>query len=159
MQMSVTFANLKAFALCLGMAVTVVASSAPFAQAETVKENPTVAKVPGDTPATAAPNLLTPEMSDQGAFDQAVAADSSAALIMFLARNPDTVQAPEARQLLAARKTPDSRMVTQSVAGGDADVVGAFDAARLAGTAEGWDAFMALHGGHPLSAQVQYFKP
>jgi len=157
--MSVTFVNLPLLALSAGVALTVVAGSAFAAETETVEENPTLAQTPGDQPAISPPYFLTPEMSDQLAFEQAIAADNSAALIMFLARNPDTKQVTEVRQLLAARKTPDNLVVIEAVAAGDAEVVRAFDAARLAGNRESWDAFMKLHGGHPLAAQVQYFMP
>lgn len=157
--MSVRFVNLPLLTLSAGLALSAVAGFASTAKATTVEENPEVAQNPGDQPATSPPYFLTPEMSDQLAFEQAVAAGSSAALIMFLARNPEAKQTTEARQLLAARRTPDSSQATEAVAYTDADVVRAFDAARLAGTREGWDAFMKLHGGHPLSAQVQYFMP
>lgn len=157
--MSITFVNLPLWALSAAVALTAVAGCAPNATAATVEENPTVAQNQGDQPAIAAPNFLTPEMSDQLAFEQAVAAGNSAALIMFLARNPDTKQAPEVRQLLAARSTPDNRTVTEAVAAGDAEVVSAFDTARLTGTRDSWDTFLKRHGGHPLAAQVQYFMP
>ncbi len=157
--MSVTFVNMRLLALSAGLALTAVAGFAPIAMTETVEEDPAVAQNPTDQPAVSAPYLLTPEMSDQLAFEQAVAAGSSAALIMFLARNPDTAQATEVRQLLTARRTPDDLVVIEAVAGGDAEVVSAFDTARLSGTRAGWDAFMKRHAGHPLSAQVQYFMP
>jgi hypothetical protein len=114
---------------------------------------------PADDPMIAAPALVTPEMSDRLAFEQAVAAGTSAGLIMFLARNPDSPRAPEIRRLLGLRGSPDSAAATAAAAGADADVVAAFDAARLAGTRAAWDAFLARHGSHPLAAQAVFFAP
>lgn len=158
-KVSMTVHRQRFLALCFGLSMIVMAGALPFAETAIAEETLTMAQDSGGQPAIAPPYNLTPEMSDQIAFEQAVAAGNSAALIMFLARNPDTRQAPEVRQLLAARQTPDSLAVTEAVAGGDAEVVSAFDAARLAGTREGWDAFLQRHGGHALSAQVQYFRP
>lgn len=157
--MSMTIINLPLLALSAGIAWIAMAGSASADETGTAEGTVTMAQIPGDRPVVAPPYPLTPEMSDQLAFEQAIAAGTSAALIMFLARNPGTKQAADVRQLLAARRAPDSPAETEAVAGGDAEVVSAFDAARLAGTRAGWDAFLKRHGGHPLSAQVQYFMP
>jgi hypothetical protein len=149
----------RLLALSAGISIIAMAGEVSAAEPVIAEETLMMAQNPGDKPAIAPPYNLTPEMSDQIAFEQAIAAGNSAALIMFLARNPDTQQAPEVRQILSARDTPDSLAVTEAVAGGDAVVVSAFDAARLAGTRDGWDNFMRRHGGHALSAQVQFFMP
>ena len=157
--MPVTIVSLASLALSAGIALIAVAGSAPAAETVSAEEPLTMAQMEGGQPLIAPPYFLTPEMSDQLAYKQAVAAGNSAALIMFLARNPDAPQAGEVRQLLAARRTPDSLAVSEAMAGGDAEVVRAFDAARLAGTRASWDAFLKRHGGHPLSAQVPFFEP
>lgn len=100
------------------------------------------------------PRLQGPA-SDRLIFDQAVAQDSNAALILFLARNPASPQAPEARRLLAQRRSPDAPGTALAVAGSDADVVAAFDAARLSGDPAAWTAFLSRHGSHPLAAEAR----
>lgn len=160
MRMSARLAMLRFLILPL-LALPLLALSAclvPMPEFPSAEEMRMMPQTPGDDPLIMPPQLVTPEMSDRLAFDQAVAAGTSAGLIMFLARNPDTAQAPEARRLLDLRRIPDSPAVIAAAAGGDAGVVAAFDAARLAGTRAAWDMFLARHGGHPLAAQVAFFS-
>lgn len=100
------------------------------------------------------PPRSTPGDPNQLAFDQARQADSNAALIQFLARNPDAAQADAARALLAARHQSDAGGIAESVAGVDADIVRAFDTARLSGVAA-LRAFAGQHRGHPLAAEAR----
>ena len=92
-----------------------------------------------------------PDAGDQGLVAQALADGSNSALIMILARNPGTPEADAALGLLAGRTDPDPAAIALAVAGADADVVTAFDAARLAGSAAAWREFLAAHGSHPLA--------
>src|SRR5687768_13728006 len=55
----------------------------------------------------AAPALVSPNESDRLAFEQAVAAGTNAALIMFLARERENPWIDEVRQRLAGRRSPD----------------------------------------------------
>lgn len=87
----------------------------------------------------------------------ALAAGSSTALIRFLARHPDDPNAPRVRAALAARTTPDDAR-QQSAAGAEAEVIAAFDSARLAGTAAAWNDFAARFRGHPLVAEAQAWR-
>jgi hypothetical protein len=103
--------------------------------------------------------LLDAAESDRLAYEQAVAADSNAGLIMFLARNPDSPHADAVRHRLAARRTPDPPAVIRALAGADADVVAEFDAARLAGDPAALRAFIARHGSHPLGAEARRLLP
>lgn len=91
-------------------------------------------------------------------LDQALSANSSAALIMFLLQNPDDPFAEQARTYLRARPTPDTAAALQKAAGSQAPVVAAFDAARLSGTDAAWAAFLSRYPGHPLAAQVPLFR-
>jgi hypothetical protein len=101
------------------------------------------------------PALLDQAESDRLAFEQAVAGGSNASLIMFLARNPDSPHAEAARARLAARRSPDAPAAVRTVGGADADIISAFDAARLSGDPAAWRAFLAAHGGHPLAAEAR----
>jgi|GEM_PF-6431290 len=87
----------------------------------------------------------------------ALAAGSSAALILFLARHPDAPAAPKVRAALSARRAPDAPAAT-AVAGGESAVVSAFDAARLAGTADAWSDFIARYPTHPLAAEAARWR-
>lgn len=87
----------------------------------------------------------------------ALAAGSSTALIQFLARHPDNPNAPRIRAALAARTAPDDP-ARLAAAGGEAEIVAAFDAARRAGTAAAWDAFAARFGDHPLVAESKAWR-
>lgn len=91
-------------------------------------------------------------------LDQALSANSNAAIIMFLLRNPGDPFTDQAVISLNARRTPDSAQALQAAAGGDAALVGAFDAARLANTDAAWVDFLARHGGSPLAAMVPLFR-
>ncbi|NAZ38175.1 hypothetical protein [Rubellimicrobium sp. CFH 75288] len=108
----------------------------------------------GPDPRIMAPSLVSPAESERLAWEQAEAAGSSAALIQFLARNPDSPFAEEARARLAARRSPDPPGTAERVAGTDADVVEAFDRARLAGP-DALRGFLAQHGTHPLAEEAR----
>ncbi|NUB46523.1 hypothetical protein GEU84_019190 [Fertoebacter nigrum] len=97
---------------------------------------------------------LTGAASERLIYDQARGQNSNAALIMFLARNPASPHAPDARLHLTLRTTPDAPGIAQAVAGADADVVSAFDAARLAAGSGPLRAFLDRHAGHPLAAEA-----
>lgn len=87
----------------------------------------------------------------------ALADGSSTALIQFLARHPDDPAAPRVRAALAARTAPD-QPGRIAAAGGEAEIVAAFDAARRAGTAAAWDAFTRRFGDHPLVAEAEAWR-
>jgi hypothetical protein len=89
------------------------------------------------------------------ALAQAVAADTNAALILYLARYPGEPWTQEARRLLALRRLPDPEGVAEATAGPDARIVRQFDAARLSGSQAAWEAFLARHGTHPLAAEAR----
>jgi hypothetical protein len=101
--------------------------------------------------------LISEDEADRIAFDHAVAANTNAALIFFLARNPQSRFVPSARQSLAVRRSPDAAGVAAEVAKTDADVIEAFDAARLAGTATAWQGFLVRYGSHPLAVEAQFW--
>jgi len=112
----------------------------------------------GRIPGTGVEPMLPPRAAgpgDVGLVAQALADGSNAALIMILARNPGTADADAALAALAGRGIPDPAAVTRAVAGADAGVVAAFDAARLIGTATAWQGFLAAHGSHPLAATAR----
>ena len=108
-----------------------------------------------------APLLLTPPDQRQRspAFDRAQVARSTTALIMFLIHNRDDPALASVRDVLAHRSQPDSPAVLAATAGAEADVVGAFDAARLAGTASARQAFLARYPDHILAREVAFFMP
>jgi len=119
--------------------------------------------VPEPAPAGRSPDIPPPVLDDAESarriYAQALAQDSNAALIMYLARNPDTPQAADARLRLAIRRNPDAHGAAQAVAGMDAGLVSEFDAARLAYDAGAGDAgplhaFMAQYHSHPLAAEA-----
>lgn len=87
----------------------------------------------------------------------AMAAGSSTALILFLARHPDDPASPGVRAALATRRAPDPPAAA-AMAGGEAEVVSAFDAARLAGTAAAWSDFVARYPTHPLAAEATRWR-
>jgi len=87
----------------------------------------------------------------------ALADGSSTALILFLARHPDNAAAPRVRAALARRTAPDAA-ARIAAAGGEAEIVAAFDAARRAGTDAAWDAFAARFGSHPLVAESRAWR-
>lgn len=91
-------------------------------------------------------------------LDQALAANSSAALIMFLWHHPDDAFAEDARSYLRNRPDPDPPAAIRAAAGAEAPAVAAFDAARRAGSAAAWQAFLAQYGATPLARQVPFFR-
>lgn len=93
---------------------------------------------------------------DRRQLDQAVAAGSSAALVMFLSRFPDSSLVPEARADLKSRVKPDPEGVTRQVAESDAEVVMAFDRARLSGDSAQVSAFIAQYAPHPLTIEARH---
>ena len=112
----------------------------------------------GRVPGTGVEPMLPPRAAgpgDVGLVAQALADGSNAALIMILARHPGTPEAGVALAALAGRGGPDPAAVTRAVAGADAGVVAAFDAARLNGTAAAWQGFLAAHGSHPLATSAR----
>lgn len=101
------------------------------------------------------PLPLDPAGAVPRALAQAVAADSNAALILFLARFAGEPEANEARHLLALRRAPDPQGSAEATAGPDAEVVRQFDVARLSGERTDWEAFLAQHGNHPLAGEAR----
>ena len=134
----------------IGLALCGCAPVPPTAPALILAEESSV--MPGEQ---MPPRLLNDAQSDRMAFDQAVAAGSNAALIMFLARNPASSHAAAARAQLALRRTADASAVTGAVAGTDVSIVAAFDAARLSGDPAALIAFVAQYGNHPLAAEAR----
>ncbi len=104
------------------------------------------------------PPPLPDSVLDRNAWDQAVAGNSNAALIFFLARNPDSPYASAARQMLASRRAPDPPGTARAVAGPDAGIIEAFDAARLSGDSGALDGFIASYGNYPLAAEALRLK-
>lgn len=99
--------------------------------------------------APAAPPPADPALALQRQLDDALAAEASAPLILFIARYPDAPATAAARTRLATRRSPDPR----PAAGPDGDIVAAFDRARLSGPAA-LDAFALGHANHPLGAEA-----
>ena len=101
------------------------------------------------------PPRYSDEQLSRMAYDRAVEDGSNAALEMFLARNPGSPYASQARKLLSSRHAADDPVTIRRVAGSDADVVAAFDRARLSGDPEQLQAFIARHGSHPLGEEAK----
>jgi hypothetical protein len=99
------------------------------------------------------PPLLSEAGFDRVAYEQARDAGSNAALIFYLARHATSPYAPAARADLATRQSPDAAGAAAQVGGTDADIISAFDAARLSGPAA-LRAFIEAHGGHPLAGEA-----
>lgn len=91
-------------------------------------------------------------------LDQALAANSSAALIMFLIEHPGDPFVEQARSYLRARSLPDTDVALRSAAGAQAPVVAAFDAARRLSTDFAWTDFLAKYGTHRLAVEVSHFR-
>ncbi len=123
--------------------------ASPTAQPDSAA-NPPTSQPPGQPPG---------QRPRSAAFDQALIADSNAALIMFLIHHHDDPALASVREVLAHRTKPDSPAVRAATAGAEAEVVGAFDAARLAGTASAWQGFLARYPGHILASETGYFSP
>lgn len=101
------------------------------------------------------PPAADPAIAVQRQLDAALAAGTSAALILFLARYPDGPAAEGARAALAVRRAPDPAPAAGATpADPDRDIAAAFDRARLAGPAA-LDAFAARTGNHPLGAEAR----
>lgn len=96
--------------------------------------------------------------AERAEADAALAQGSNAALILFLARNPDDRNAPRIRQALAARRSPDAPGTARALAGGEGDILAEFDEVRLNGTAAAWQAFIARHPDHPLAAEAARWR-
>lgn len=86
-------------------------------------------------------------------YARTLAADSSAALILFIARYPDDPLAGEARLRLRARPPDPAHSEGPHGANPDGAIIAQFDAARVAGPAA-LDAFARRHAGHPLAAEA-----
>jgi hypothetical protein len=99
-------------------------------------------------PAPAAP-ARDPALVLADLLAEALAADSSAALILFLARHGDEASSQRAREALAARGAPDPA----PPGGTDGGIVAAFDAARLAGP-DALAAFARANRRHPLGVEA-----
>lgn len=96
------------------------------------------------------PPPLDPAVALNRSFARAVAEDSNAALLLFIARNPDTAEAEAARGLLARRPGLDPLPYP----GPDGPILEAFDRARLAGPAA-LAAFAARYrDSHPLGTEA-----
>ena len=116
-----------------------------------------VAPVPPVSPAVppAVPPAADPAIAVQRQLDAALAAGTSGALILFLARYPDEPAAGAARAALAVRRVPDPAPGPWGIPGDpDRDIAAAFDRARLAGPGA-LDAFAARTGNHPLGAEAR----
>ena len=139
------------------MIALVFAGCLPVAQAQ---ENMTIIpELPHKTSPLRSDELPPPAPvagQDRRQLDQAVAAGSNAALLMFLARYPDNPLAPEARADLKLRQEPDAPGVAQDVAESDAQVVMAFDSARLSGDPVQVSDFIARYAPHPLTAEARH---
>lgn len=109
---------------------------------------PALAAGAGERAAAEAAAPMDPQAVLADLYARSLAADSSAALILFIARYPDDPLAGEARIRLRARP-PDP-----APAGGpDGAIIAQFDAARVGGPAA-LDAFALRHAGHPLAAEA-----
>ncbi|MEO5614737.1 MAG: hypothetical protein ABIR04_07415 [Cypionkella sp.] len=148
--------------LCLAIAACVPASGLDASPVGTTPAEQDLSPDPRPLPPRPLPpSPLAPsgQRERSPAFDQALAARSSAALIMFLIHHRDDPALASVRDVLAHRKRPDSPAVLAATAGAEADVVGAFDAARLAGTASARQAFLARYPDHILAHEVAFFMP
>lgn len=83
-------------------------------------------------------------------YQRARAAGTNAALILFIARQPDSPLADQARVTLRGRTTPDPTPDS----GPDGDILMAFDLARLSRDRAALDDFARLYAGHPLAAEA-----
>lgn len=140
--------------LCLAIAACVPAAGIQAAPVATPTPEQNLKPDPRPPP------LAPPgQRARSAAFDQALIADSNAALIMFLIHHREDPALASVREVLAHRSQPDSAAVLASTAGPEAAVVGAFDAARLAGTASARQAFLARYPDHVLVGEVAFFMP
>lgn len=141
--------------LCMAMAACMPTSGISAAPVVVTTAEQDLSPDPGKSPPLAPPG----QRERSPAFDQAQAARSSAALIMFLIHHRDDPALASVREVLAHRSQPDSPAVLAATAGAEAEVVGAFDAARLSGSASARQAFLARYPGHILASEIGYFSP
>ena len=149
--------GLAVVALALGGPAGAVASGAVLSGSPTARDSTMEVQL-ADSGDGKAPTGAPISRERSVALDQVLAANSSAALIMFLIKNPDDPFAEQARVYLRARLAADSEAKLRAAAGSQTPVVAAFDTARLQGTKGAWDAFLARYGDHPLSAEVDHFR-
>ena len=107
-----------------------------------------LAGLAGGASGAPAPPQADPAGAVQRQLDVALAAGTSAALVLFIARYPDETADP-ARAALAVRRVPDPRPDS----GPDGDIAAAFDQARLAGPGA-LEAFAIRNGNHPLGVEA-----
>ena len=107
-----------------------------------------VASESGERPITPPPPDYA-EVLDQE-LRRAVAEDSNAALIGFIARHPNEALTEDVRRQLKARPTPDAG----PRGGPDADIFMAFDLARLSRDPQAMAAFASRYAAHPLAAEA-----
>jgi hypothetical protein len=150
--------------LCMLTVLTACAAALPdgaLAGAQIVKTMPTD---PGPRKSVVAVDQplqpLEPPISRERSLvlDTAFSANSNAAIIVFLLKHPGDRFSEMARISLRARRTPDSAQALHAAAGDDADLVAAFDAARLANSDAAWSDFLSRYGDTPLAAEVPKFR-
>ena len=143
--------------LCLAIAACVPAAGIQAAPVATPTTEQNLKPDPRKTLPLAPPG----QRARSAAFDQALIADSNAALIMFLIHHREDPALASVREVLAHRSQADSPAVLASTAGPEAEVVGAFDAARLTGTGTvaARQAFLARYPDHVLVGEVAFFMP
>lgn len=132
----------------------------PFALASLLAGCISVVPPPGQADSMRSEPLPPPAPSgvpEAQEAEAALAAGSNSALIRFLARHPADPQAGRIRQALAARTRPDSANQIAAV-GADAEVIAAFDAARLSDSAGEWKAFQDRYRSHPLAAEADRWR-
>ena len=93
---------------------------------------------------------MDPKVVLANLYARSLAEDSSAGLILFIARYPDDPLAEDARRRLRLRADPDPTPFE----GPDGRLIADFDAARRAGPAA-LDAFAARNPGHPLAVEAR----
>jgi hypothetical protein len=150
--------------LCMLTVLTACAAALPYgAQAGAQVSNtepsgpaPTRHVVAVDQPLAPEGPVVSRERSP--VLDTALFANSNAAIIVFLLKNPGDRFSEMARINLRARSIPDSAEALQAAAGGDADLVAAFDAARLTNSDAAWSDFLTRYGDTPLAAEVPKFR-
>lgn len=143
----------KLMALCSLMAACVPTSGSDAAPLAPAAPAQTGRMIPADPPAPPGQRARSP------AFDQAQAARNSSALILFLIHHREDPALASVRDVLAHRRLPDSRATVLATAGPEAEVVAAFDAARLAGTAAARQDFLARYPDHVLASEIWGFIP
>lgn len=114
---------------------------------------PALAAGAGDRAAAEAAAPMDPQAVLADLYARTLAADSSAALILFIARYPDDPLAGEARLRLRARPPDPAPAEGPDGVNPDGAIIAQFDAARIAGPAA-LDAFARRHAGHPLAAEA-----